>query len=79
MEDPYFEVDLSGKLLFVNDALCRSIGYSRDELIGMGNRQFASEKTAQEMYLIFNRVYKREYRLRPMLLSCSRKRGAKLL
>ena len=58
MEDPYFEVDLSGKFTFVNDALCRSIGYSRDELIGMGNRQFASEKTAQEMYLIFNRVYK---------------------
>ncbi len=33
MEDSYFEVDLGGHLTFVNNSVCRDLGYSRKELI----------------------------------------------
>ncbi len=57
IEDAYFEVDLGGRFTFVNDALCRSMGYSREELIGMDNRQY-SEKTVRDLYKLFNKVYR---------------------
>ena len=44
IEDGYFENDLAGDLTFVNDALCRNLGYSREELIGMNYRQYAMKK-----------------------------------
>ncbi len=44
MQEFYFEDDLDGNLTCVNDALCRSLGYSREELIGMNYRQYTEEK-----------------------------------
>jgi DNA-binding NtrC family response regulator len=38
MEDGYFEVDLAGNFTFVNDADCRLLGYSREELLGTSFR-----------------------------------------
>jgi len=35
MDEGYYEVDLGGNLSFFNDALCRSLGYSREELQGL--------------------------------------------
>ena len=43
IEEGYFEVDLAGNLTFFNDPLCKFSGYSKEELIGMNNRQFMSE------------------------------------
>ncbi len=57
IEDAYFEVDLRGRFTFVNEALCKNIGYSREELIGMDNRQY-SEKTVRELFKLFNKVYR---------------------
>jgi hypothetical protein len=37
MEDGYFEVDLKGSLTFYNPALCKVVGYSESELMGMNN------------------------------------------
>jgi PAS domain S-box-containing protein len=50
-------MDLAGNLTFFNDSLIRMTGYSRDELMGMNNREYTSEETAKKMYDIFNRVY----------------------
>lgn len=58
IENGYYEVDLAGNLTFFNDSLCRILGYSRDELMGMNNRQYMSEKTAKEVYQTFNEVYR---------------------
>ncbi len=58
MADPYFELDLRGRFTFVNDALCKGIGYSREDLMGMSNRQYADKKTVNEMNFLFNKVYK---------------------
>ena len=57
MEDGYYEVDLSGNLTFVNPALCRHLGYSKEELIGMNNRQFMTEDTAEKAFQAFSTVY----------------------
>ncbi|HET6897466.1 MAG TPA: PAS domain S-box protein, partial [Vicinamibacteria bacterium] len=35
MDEGYYEVDLAANLTFFNDALCRSLGYSREELQGL--------------------------------------------
>jgi PAS domain S-box-containing protein len=55
--DIYYEVDLEGNLTFFNDPLCKMLGYSREELMGMNNRQFMTEKTAKRVYVTFNKVY----------------------
>ena len=57
IEDGYFEVDIAGNLTFFNGSLCRIFGYSKDELIGMNNRQYTDEENAKKLYQTFNRVY----------------------
>ncbi|MBP1711142.1 MAG: hypothetical protein H6Q49_1344, partial [Deltaproteobacteria bacterium] len=58
MVEGYYEVDLEGNYTFVNDAQCRILGYSRDELIGMNNRQYQDEVNAKIMYRLFNGIYR---------------------
>ena len=57
MEEGYYEVDLSGKFTFLNDAMCRIRGQSRDELIGVDNRNYMNPETAKAVYKYFNKVY----------------------
>jgi PAS domain S-box-containing protein len=58
MEDSYFEVDLTGNITFANDAACRNLGYSREELLGMNYRNFTAEEDIEHVYKIFNEVYR---------------------
>ena len=58
IEDGYYEVDLEGSLIFLNEALCRITGYSPEELHGMNNRDYTEPETAKKMFEIFNRVYR---------------------
>jgi PAS domain S-box-containing protein len=58
IEEDYFEVDLEGNFTFFNEQVCKIVGYSRDELEGMNNREYTSPATARKMYQIFNRVYR---------------------
>ena len=51
-------MDLSGNLTFFNDSMCKISGYSRDELMGMNNRQLMDVETAKKIYQVFNRVYR---------------------
>ncbi len=57
IEDGYYEVDIVGNLTFFNDAMCGIIGYSKDEMIGMNNRQYMDEENARKVYQAFNRVH----------------------
>ncbi len=54
----YYEVDLAGNLTFFNNSLCRTLGYTRDELLGMNNRQYMDKENAAKVYQIFNEVYR---------------------
>jgi PAS domain S-box-containing protein len=58
IEEGYFEVDIAGTFFFFNDSLCRLFGYSRDEMMGMNNRQYTDSENAQKLYQTFNRVYR---------------------
>jgi len=57
IEDGYFEVDIAGNFTFFNDPLCGIIGYSRDEMMGINNRQYMDKENAKKVYQAFNRVY----------------------
>jgi PAS domain S-box-containing protein len=58
IEEGYFETDLAGNLVFVNEPLCRISGYSKDRLLGMNNRDYTDPATAKRMFELFNRIYR---------------------
>jgi two-component system sensor histidine kinase/response regulator len=53
----YFEADLAGNLTFASDALCKTLGRSRQELIGSNYRLFASADSARALLRTFERIY----------------------
>lgn len=57
MQDSYFEVDLGGHLTFVNNSVCRHLGYTREELIGMNYKQFTVEEYIESIFRVFNEIY----------------------
>ncbi|MFX1365971.1 MAG: PAS domain S-box protein [Promethearchaeota archaeon] len=58
MMDGYYETDLDGKLLYVNTAFCKILGYSKEELIGKDNQTFYDKHSRDILYNIFSQVYK---------------------
>ena len=57
-EDGYFEVDVAGNLTFFNDSLCRLVGYSSQEMLGMNNRKYMGLETSKKVYQTFHEVYR---------------------
>ena len=57
IEDGYYEVDLDGNFTYFNDAMALITGYSRQELIGMNNRQIMDEYHIRQVSEIFKKVY----------------------
>jgi len=58
IEEGYYEVDLAGNFTFFNDSLCKIQGYTRDELMGMNNREYMDKETVKRVYKIFNTVFR---------------------
>jgi len=58
IKETYFETDLAGRFTFVNDVGCRRLGYSREEMMGMNNRQLTDEETAKKVFQAFSEVYR---------------------
>lgn len=58
IEDGFLEDDLAGNAVFFNNAYCRILGYARQELQGMNYREYMDKETAQNIYKIYNQVYK---------------------
>jgi PAS domain S-box-containing protein len=57
IEELYYEVDLAGNLTISNDSMSKILGYSKDELIGMNNRQYMDQETSKKVYQTFSKVY----------------------
>ncbi len=58
IDEGYYEVDLKGNFTFFNDSICRMLNYSRDELMGINNRQYMDTESADKVYQAFNEVFK---------------------
>ena len=58
IEDGYFEVDIAGNFTFFNDSVCRILGYSRAELMGMNNRQYTDKENGERLYQEFNKIFR---------------------
>jgi len=78
IEDGYFEVDIAGNYTFFNDATTKILGYSRDELMGMNNRQHTDEENAKKAYQTFNKVYTTEKTQKGFAWEVIRKDGSKV-
>jgi len=57
IEEGYFEVDLKGSFTFFNNSLSSMFGYSKEELIGMNNRDYTTPETGKKLYHAAQRVY----------------------
>ncbi|OGP67711.1 MAG: hypothetical protein A2W27_10865, partial [Deltaproteobacteria bacterium RBG_16_44_11] len=77
MQEGYFELDLAGNFTFVNDAECRNMGCPREELIGMNNRQYQDETTAQKTYQLFTELYRTGEPVKASDIEITRRNGAK--
>jgi len=58
IEEGYYEVDLAGNFTFFNESLAKNLGYSKEELLGMNNRQYMDGETSQLVFEAFNDVYR---------------------
>lgn len=58
ISEGYVEHDLAGNFTFVNAAVGRITGYSKDELLSMNYRQLVSPETAAKMFEVYNRIFK---------------------
>ncbi len=75
----YYEVDLTGNFTLVNDAVCHNLGYSRDELIGMNNRDYMDKQTARKVLERYAEVYTTGQPARGFEFEVIRKNGTKLV
>lgn len=57
IREGYYEVDLRGNFTFFNKSLCKTLGYSPSELLGMNNRDYMDKDTAKKVFTRFNTVF----------------------
>lgn len=73
-----FENDLKGNFIFVNDAQCRDLGYTRGELIGMNYRQYTDEAMAQKNKEAYAEIFRTGKPLKGFVSEYIRKDGKKI-
>jgi len=74
--DDYFEVDLAGNYTFVNDAFCRSVAYTAEELIGMNYKVTNASDDVERIYKTFNQVYRTGQPIKALTTKFVRKDGS---
>ena len=77
IEEGYYEVDLAGNFTFFNDSMCRIIGYSKEEMMGMNNRQYTDKDHLKKLFTIFNEVYRTGHSAKEFDWRIIRKDGTK--
>jgi PAS domain S-box-containing protein len=58
MDEGYFELDLAGNFTVVNDAHCRNVGYTRQELVGMHYSRVVHEEDPEAVRKGLKRMFK---------------------
>jgi PAS domain S-box-containing protein len=57
MNEGLFENDLKGNYTYVNEAACKMLGYTKEELLGRNYREFTRPELVKLLYDVFHRVY----------------------
>jgi diguanylate cyclase (GGDEF)-like protein/PAS domain S-box-containing protein len=78
IQEGYYEVDLAGNFTFVNNATCRQLGYSKEELIGMNYRAYVPKEEIKGMYKAWNKVYRTGKPLKSFPFTCIREDGTQI-
>lgn len=60
IQEAYYEVDIKGNFTFFNHQMCRMLGYSKKEMMGMNNRNYLDDLNAKLVYQTFNHVFQTE-------------------
>jgi PAS domain S-box-containing protein len=79
MEEAYSEVDLAGNFTFFNEALCRHLGYSREELLGMNYKVYTTPENAKQVFQAYNQVYKTGEPIKLLAIEETRKDGTQMV
>ncbi len=58
IHDGCFELDLAGNFTFFNNSVCRILGYSSEELMGMNYRHYTDKETTKKVFQVFNQAYR---------------------
>jgi PAS domain S-box-containing protein len=58
ISDGIYEVDLSGRIIFLNPAACRLAGYTREEMLGVGYQAVTAEEDHKLLRTAFDMVYR---------------------
>ena len=59
LKDYYFETDVNGYILNINQSFCEHLGYKRKEdVIGKHFRHYTDPRSVRDVYLNFNKVFK---------------------
>ncbi|MBW2063722.1 MAG: PAS domain S-box protein [Deltaproteobacteria bacterium] len=77
IEEGYYEMDLSGKLTFFNDSMCKILGYGRDELLGMNGQDITTPESASRLKEVFRAIYRKRRPARIVEIEILRKEGDK--
>ncbi len=58
IDDGYYEIDLEGNFQFFNETLLKLLGYTKSEFASMSYKQIIDKKTSENVFKVFERVYK---------------------
>jgi PAS domain S-box-containing protein len=79
IREGYFELDLNGNYTFANEANCRYLGYTKEELIGMNYRRHTDEETAKKLYQTYYELYRTGKPIELLDLESIKKDGTKAI
>ncbi|MBN1363414.1 MAG: PAS domain S-box protein [Syntrophaceae bacterium] len=79
IEDVYYETDLDCNLIFVNNAMCKSLKYTREELIGQKYWQLVNDTTVKILHDAVDRSYSSNVPVTLLDTEVIRKDGTKLI
>jgi PAS domain S-box-containing protein len=79
IEEAYYEADLNSRFTFVNNAMCSSLGYVREELIGQKYWHLVDETTVKMLYAAVDISYKTNEPIKMLDMEVIRKDGTKLI
>jgi PAS domain S-box-containing protein len=79
IQEGYFELDLAGNYTFANEANCRFLGYTKDELVGMNFRQHTDEENVKKLYQPYYELYRTGKLIESLEVESIRKDGTKMI